>query len=104
VAMMIKGNSSRSWDWRQKKRAGISSRNSTLNLEKYEGEERRGINVLLQLMKVNYGLEKKVLWEKMWEIQDRIYKRREIFPLILERKYERKKEEERQGKGLITIV
>jgi len=28
-------------------------------MEKHEGEERQEINVLLQLMKVNYGLEKK---------------------------------------------
>jgi len=34
------------------------------------GEERRKINVLLLQRKVNHRLEKMVMWEKLWEIQD----------------------------------
>jgi len=40
VAMEIKRNSSRSWDWRGGEGAGISARNSTLDVEESEGDKR----------------------------------------------------------------
>jgi len=49
---------------------------------------------------VNYRLEKKVLWEIIWEIQD--YRRRGK-PFLLKKKHDGKKEKEIQGKGLIMI-
>jgi len=36
--MGIKGNSSKSWDWRGEDGAGISPRNSTLDMEEDEGD------------------------------------------------------------------
>jgi len=38
MAMVMKGNSSKSWDWRGDEGAGISPRNSTLDVEEGEGE------------------------------------------------------------------
>jgi len=44
VTMGIKGSSSKSWDWKREERAGISPRNSTLDVEEGEGDrgERSG--------------------------------------------------------------
>jgi len=54
---------------------------------------------------VSRRLKKVGVWEKIWEkIQDRILKGKEIFLPIWERKYVRKKENEKQEKGLLTIV
>jgi len=39
VKMTAKGNSSRSRDWRREEGAGISPRNSTLDVEEYELDE-----------------------------------------------------------------
>jgi len=36
--MDIKGNISKSWDWRGEKGGGISPRNSTLDVEEREGD------------------------------------------------------------------
>jgi len=38
VAMIAKGNYLKSWDWRGKERAGVLPKNSTLDVEKYEGD------------------------------------------------------------------
>jgi len=36
--MKVKGSSSKFWDWREKERAGISPRNSTLDVEECKGD------------------------------------------------------------------
>jgi len=36
--MTVKGNSTRSWEWRREKRVGILPKNSILDVEEYEGD------------------------------------------------------------------
>jgi len=93
--MEIKGNFSWSWDWRGGEEAEISGRNSTLDVEEGEGdkgeksENKRG---------ETGGESEAWIGEsggKGEEIQNRIWKERETFPPIWERKYEGKKEENR---------
>jgi len=84
VAIEIKESSSKSWEWRGEEGPGISPRNSTLDVEKGEGDrgETSGVRVVRR-GKVSRRLEKVGIWEKIMEkILDRILKGRETFPPI----------------------
>jgi len=102
--MTAKGNFSRSWDWRREEAAGVSPRNSTLDVEKYEGNERgtSGNKRSVTEEGESWIGEDGAVGEDMGDTRSYLKREGNLSSDIGEEIWEKKGE--KTGEGLITIV
>jgi len=102
----VKDNSS--WNWRREEEAEISSRNSTPDVEEYEGDVEETYSGSKRSIVTEEGEswigEDDAMGEDIGDIRSYLEGERISFPPILEKKYEEKKKEDRQEKDLIVIM